>query len=113
MYNRASADPEGKPWSERKKIDLVGCRAEKMGPVLTSRISKLDKPPDYRPNQPSRGMDAIGGAEPFIMKPDGGGWLYTLAVKDGPLPTHYEPVESPVGNMLYPAASGQSHRAHL
>ena len=23
-------------------------------------------------------------------------------VKDGPLPTHYEPVESPVGNLLYP-----------
>ena len=37
------------------------------------------------------------------MKPDGLGWLYAPgAVKDGPLPTHYEPVESPVGNLLYP-----------
>ena len=37
------------------------------------------------------------------MKPDGLGWLFAPgAVKDGPLPTHYEPVESPVGNLLYP-----------
>ena len=48
-------------------------------------------------------MDAIAGDEPFIMKPDGLGWLFAPgAVKDGPLPTHYEPVESPVGNLLYP-----------
>ena len=48
-------------------------------------------------------MAAIAGNQPFIMKPDGLGWLYAPgAVKDGPLPTHYEPVESPVGNLLYP-----------
>ena len=48
-------------------------------------------------------MAAIAGNEPFIMKPDGLGWLYAPSgVKDGPLPTHYEPVESPLGNLLYP-----------
>ena len=48
-------------------------------------------------------MAAIAGDQPFIMKPDGLGWLFAPgAVKDGPLPTHYEPVESPVGNLLYP-----------
>ena len=47
-------------------------------------------------------MAAIAGNQPFILKPDGLGWLYAPAVKDGPLPTHYEPVESPVGNLLYP-----------
>jgi formate dehydrogenase major subunit len=36
------------------------------------------------------------------MKPDGVGWLYAPALKDGPLPTHYEPIESPLGNVLYP-----------
>jgi formate dehydrogenase major subunit len=37
------------------------------------------------------------------MKPDGLGWLYAPAgLKDGPLPVHYEPLESPVGNLLYP-----------
>jgi formate dehydrogenase major subunit len=47
-------------------------------------------------------MAAIAGDQPFIMKPDGLGWLYAPALKDGPLPVHYEPVESPVGNLLYP-----------
>ena len=36
------------------------------------------------------------------MQGDGKGWLLaTVGVKDGPLPTHYEPVESPVPNLLY------------
>ena len=39
---------------------------------------------------------------PFITKADGLGWLFSLGIKDGPLPAHYEPVESPVGNLLYP-----------
>jgi formate dehydrogenase major subunit len=48
-------------------------------------------------------MAAIAGTQPFTMKADGLGWLYSpAAIKDGPLPTHYEPVESPVGNLLYP-----------
>ena len=41
--------------------------------------------------------------KPFIMHPEGLGRLYVPSgLKDGPLPTHYEPLESPVGNMLYP-----------
>ena len=36
------------------------------------------------------------------MQGDGKGWLYAPSgVLDGPLPTHYEPVESPVRNPLY------------
>ena len=36
------------------------------------------------------------------MKPDGRGWLFVpTGLVDGPLPTHYEPVESPVNNELY------------
>jgi formate dehydrogenase major subunit len=47
-------------------------------------------------------MASISGIAPFIMKPDGVGWLYAPAgTKDGPLPTHYEPIESPVPNPLY------------
>jgi formate dehydrogenase major subunit len=49
-------------------------------------------------------MDAIGGDEPFIMMGDGRAWLFSPSgLLDGPLPTHYEPVESPVRNALYPA----------
>src|SRR5207244_1459784 len=48
------------------------------------------------------GLDAHSGADPFIMRPDGKGWLFTPAgLLDGPLPTHYEPAESPVANSLY------------
>jgi formate dehydrogenase major subunit len=37
-----------------------------------------------------------------MMSADGKAWLFVPAgLKDGPLPTHYEPVESPVRNALY------------
>ncbi|HVS86336.1 MAG TPA: formate dehydrogenase subunit alpha, partial [Gaiellaceae bacterium] len=39
---------------------------------------------------------------PFIMQADGRSWLYVpQGLEDGPLPTHYEPHESPFGNRLY------------
>jgi formate dehydrogenase major subunit len=61
------------------------------------------KAPSYRPTPESLGMEAIAGDAPFIMKPDGRGWLFApMGAKDGPLPTHYEPMESPVPNLLYP-----------
>ena len=50
-----------------------------------------------------RAWTAISGTDPFIMMGDGRGWLYTpTGLLDGPLPTHYEPIESPVANALYP-----------
>jgi formate dehydrogenase major subunit len=102
LYNRASADPEGRPWSERKK--LVWWEKEQGRWVgLDEPDFDLTKPPDYRPPPGAEGMAALAGTQPFIMKPDGVGWLYVPeGVRDGPLPAHYEPVESPVGNLLYP-----------
>jgi len=102
LYNRASADPEGRPWSERKK--LIWWDADSRRWVgLDVPDYDPEKAPDYRPPPGAKGMAAIAGTEPFIMKPDGVGWLFAPAtVKDGPLPAHYEPVESPVGNLLYP-----------
>jgi formate dehydrogenase major subunit len=48
-------------------------------------------------------MDAISGSDPFIMMGDGRAWLFSPSgLLDGPLPTHYEPIESPVENALYP-----------
>jgi formate dehydrogenase major subunit len=48
-------------------------------------------------------MDAHDGKSPFILLPDGKGWLFVpTGLQDGPLPTHYEPMESPVPNLLYP-----------
>lgn len=61
-----------------------------------------DRPPSYRPDKSARGVDAIGGDDPFIMQADGKGWLFAPSgLMDGPLPTHYEPEESPVENALY------------
>ena len=68
----------------------------------------VDKAPDYRPDDDAKGMDAIGGADPFIMMADGKGWLYAPAgLLDGPMPTHYEPLESPVAEPLYPEVGAQ------
>ena len=47
-------------------------------------------------------MDAIAGDSPFIMEADGKCQLFVPSgLKDGPLPTHYEPIEGPVRNLLY------------
>jgi formate dehydrogenase major subunit len=63
----------------------------------------VDKRPDYRADPDAKGMDAIGGTDPFIMLADGRGWLFAPSgLLDGPLPTHYEPLESPSANPLYP-----------
>ena len=101
LYNRASADPDGKPWSERKA--LVWWDEEK---GEWTGHDTPDFPPNtspwYRPPAGARGAQALSGVDPFIMQADGKGWLYAPAgLLDGPLPTHYEPEESPVANPLY------------
>ncbi len=104
MYNRASADPDGKPWSERKKMIWWDAAAGEWTGLDVPDFKKTT-PPDQRPNYLLRptGMDALGGADPFIMEPDGKCHLFEPSgLKDGPLPTHYEPVESPVPNAFYP-----------
>jgi formate dehydrogenase major subunit len=103
LYNRASADPDGKPWSERKRY-VWWDEDEGRWTGYDVPDFPVDKRPDYRaPEDGGKGMDAISGDQPFIMMGDGVGWLYSPSgLLDGPLPTHYEPLESPVGNLLYP-----------
>ena len=101
MYNRCSADPEGRPWSERKKY-IWWDEGKRRWTGTDEPDFEPDKPPSYRPAEGATGMASIAGDAPFIMKPDGRGWLYAPAgTKDGPLPTHYEPIESIVRNSLY------------
>jgi formate dehydrogenase major subunit len=101
LYNRASADPDGKPWSERKAYVWWDPDQKKWtGHDVPDFVA--DKAPDYQPAQGARGPDAIGGRDPFIMQSDGKAWLFAPAgLTDGPLPTHYEPQESPFPNPLY------------
>jgi formate dehydrogenase major subunit len=101
LYNRASADPDGKPWSERKA--LVWWDAEK-GKWTGHDVPDFvpDKAPDYQPPDGATGPAALAGTDPFIMQSDGKAWLYAPAgLVDGPLPAHYEPQDSPVSNALY------------
>jgi formate dehydrogenase major subunit len=62
-----------------------------------------DKAPDYVPPEGAKADAALPGDAPFIMHPDGMGWIWVPSgLKDGPLPAHYEPLESPVANRVYP-----------
>ena len=91
LYNRASCDPQGKPWSEKKKlIEWNG-----------SQWVGFDVP-DYGPTvAPDQGVG------PFIMQQEGVArlWVRDL-MRDGPFPTHYEPFESPRDNLLAPGVQG-------
>jgi formate dehydrogenase major subunit len=104
MYNRASADPDGKPWSERKKLVWWD---ERKGEWTGTDVPDFEKTtnPSMRPNywlHPT-GMKALSGADPFIMEADGKCQLFSPSgLKDGPLPTYYEPIESPTINPIYP-----------
>lgn len=101
LYNRASARPDGKPWSERKKL-VWWDEQKKQWTGLDVPDFYRDKPPDYKPPEGTMGDAAIAGDQPFILHPDGVAWLFvSIGLKDGPLPTHYEPLESPVPNPLY------------
>jgi formate dehydrogenase major subunit len=101
LYNRASADPAGRPWSERKALLSWDAGAGRwVGPDVPD--FEETKPPDYTPPPGATAEHAIGGADPFTMTGDGKAWLYVpKGLIDGPLPTHYEPHESPVRNPVY------------
>jgi formate dehydrogenase major subunit len=102
LYSRASADPDGNPWSERKALIWWDPQQKKWtGHDIPDFPQTLA--PDYRPAEGATGVGAISGMDPFIMQSDGKGWLYVPAgLVDGPMPTHYEPEESPFPNLLYP-----------
>ncbi|MEA2685051.1 MAG: formate dehydrogenase major subunit [Actinomycetota bacterium] len=101
LYNRASADPDGKPWSERKKYLWWDEGAGRWtGPDVPDFPPTTR--PDYRPPEGATGLADVAGTDPFTMQGDGLGWLFApTGLLDGPLPTHYEPHESPIVNPLY------------
>lgn len=101
LYNRASADAQGRPWSERKKHVWWD---EEQGKWVGNDVP--DFPVAKRPDDPGDptkgGAAALAGTDAFIMQSDGRGWLFAPSgLADGPLPTHYEGPESRVENPLY------------
>src|SRR5439155_17840911 len=103
LYNRASAAPDGTPWSERKKYVWWDPEEGKWtGRDVPDFVP--DRAPDFVPDEDAVGPDALRGDDPFIMQADGKGWLFTPAgLEDGPMPTHYEPQDSPFPNALHPS----------
>jgi formate dehydrogenase-N alpha subunit len=91
LYNRASSDPQGKPWAPHKP--LVWWNG--------TRWVGFDVP-DYVPT-----LAPEKGAGPFIMNAEGVSRLFTRAMmREGPFPEHYEPFEAPVANLLNPKIKG-------
>jgi formate dehydrogenase major subunit len=90
LYNRASADPSGKPWDPARRC--ISWNGKKwVG----------DDVPDYRPDAAPE--EAVS---PFIMNAEGVARLFALgAMAEGPFPEHYEPFETPLAqNPLSPKA---------
>ncbi len=102
IYNRASARPDGQPWSDRKKL-VWWDAAKKEWTGLDNADYDKKMPPDTPSNLgQGEGTEALGGALPFTLHPDGVAWLYVPSgLKDGPLPTHYEALESLIENPMY------------
>ena len=101
LYNRASADPQGLPWSERKRH--VWWDADE-GRWTGRDVPDFpaDRSPDSTFESAYGGTGSLRGDDPFIMQADGKGWLFAPSgMIDGPLPTHFEPQESSVRNPLY------------
>ena len=101
LYNRASADPEGKPWSERKKY-VWWDEAQGQWTGLDVPDFPIKKAPTTPAKHDGIGIDAHSGADPFIMMLEGKGMLFVASgLKDAPMPAHYEPLQSIVANELY------------
>jgi len=102
VYNRCSADANGKPWPGGR--DLIwwdpqadsGTKDADGKPILGKWVGW--DVPDF---VVTKAPDGPGGRDAFIMRTDGKGGLFA-AMNEGPLPAHYEPVESPTANLLYP-----------
>jgi len=85
LYNRAGADPSGKPWDpERASLFWNGERWAGDAPDIRA---------DSKPEE---------GLGPFIMNAEGVGKLYAIEMNEGPFPEHYEAYEAPVENPLHP-----------
>jgi formate dehydrogenase major subunit len=112
LYNRASADLQGRPWSERKALIWWD---EGRGEWTGHDVPDFErtKPPSYEPPPDAVGPAALRGDDPFIMQADGKGWLFAPnGLADGPMPTHYEPQESPVPNLFYAQRANPTRKVY-
>ncbi len=86
LYNRASVDPDGRPWDAKRAV------------IAWNEVS--GKWEGDVPDGPWPPMNKPGGRKPFIMVAEGLGRLFSAGLADGPFAEHYEPMESPVDNLM-------------
>ncbi len=90
LYNRASCDLAGKPWDPSRK--LIEWTGEKWAGYDVPDIAPTARPETVMP---------------FIMNAEGVSRLFSRGMmRDGPFPTHMEPFETPIPNVLNPAIRG-------
>ncbi|MBI4691413.1 MAG: molybdopterin-dependent oxidoreductase, partial [Nitrospirae bacterium] len=90
IYNRASVNPDGRPWDPRRAVI-------KWNPTKEDPNTK--KPGVWEgdvPDGPAPPMATEKGKYPFIMRPDGMGAIFGPGLADGPFPEHYEALECPL-----------------
>lgn len=91
LYNRASADMNGKPWNPNKMlVEWDGSRwiNNDVGDFVETRVEDGKVVP-VPPNNKA-----------FFMTWEQDARLFSYPMKDGPLPEHYEPYESPTKNVM-------------
>jgi formate dehydrogenase major subunit len=87
LYNRASVDRKGRPSDEEHWVIRWDSKANDGKGAWIGDVPDGGWPP--------------GEKHPFIMRPEGVACLFaSCGLADGPLPEHYEPVESPVRNRI-------------
>jgi formate dehydrogenase major subunit len=82
IYNRASCDLQGNPYAPQKWVIKWNAEEKKW----TGDVPDGAAPP--------------GAAYSFIMRTEGHARLFGFGLADGPFPEHYEPLESPVKNLM-------------
>src|SRR5664280_1630320 len=99
---RSTADPEGRPWSERKAyVQWDEAQGRWVGPDVPD--FEPTKRPDYVPPEDATAEHAIGGSDPFIMQADGKGWLFVPSgLVDGGAYNMLNPVPGDPGADLFP-----------
>jgi formate dehydrogenase major subunit len=95
IYNRASVDPNGKPWDPKRVV--IKWDALKEDPVSKKPGMWVGDIPDG----PAPPMATEKGKLPFIMMATGVGHLFGPGMAEGPFPEHYEALECPLeANMM-------------
>lgn len=87
LYNRASADMDGKPWNPEKVL----CEWNGSEWVLNDAADFVAKK-NEEPVEPNN--------KAFFMLWEQNGRLESYGMEDGPLPEHFEPFETPVSENL-------------